>query len=141
IYEAKSLAARELETSDAAMDTTSLDQGLETAEVTDARSTEAIPGRTPSIWVSKIKLHKLGVIIALAILVITSAAAIYFFFVQSRKSIESLAVLPFANVGADPNTEYLADGIPESIINSLSQLPKLKVMSRNSAFRFKGREA
>jgi serine/threonine-protein kinase len=48
--------------------------------------------------------------------------------------------LPFANIGADPNTEYLADGIPESISNSLSQLPRLKVMSRNSVFSFKGRE-
>jgi serine/threonine-protein kinase len=54
---------------------------------------------------------------------------------------DSLAVLPFANVGADPNTEYLADGIPESISNSLSQLANLKVMSRNSVFSFKGRES
>jgi serine/threonine-protein kinase len=48
--------------------------------------------------------------------------------------------LPFVNVGADPNTEYLSDGIAESLINSLSQLPHLKVMSRNSVFRYKGRE-
>lgn len=57
-----------------------------------------------------------------------------------EKAIESIAVLPFVNTNADPNIEYLADGIPESIINSLSQVPKLKVMSRTSAFRFKGRE-
>jgi len=54
--------------------------------------------------------------------------------------IESIAVLPFANQNTDPNTEYLADGIPESIINSLSHLPNLKVMSRNSVFPFKGKE-
>ena len=52
--------------------------------------------------------------------------------------IESLAVLPFANASADSSMEYLSDGITESLINSLSQLPKLKVMSRNSVFRFKG---
>ena len=54
--------------------------------------------------------------------------------------IDSVAILPFVNANADPNTEYLADGIPESIINSLSQLPGLKVMSRNSVFRFKGQQ-
>jgi TolB-like protein len=48
--------------------------------------------------------------------------------------------LPFINQNNDPNTEYLSDGIPESIINSLSQLPKLKVMSRNSVFHYKGKD-
>jgi serine/threonine protein kinase/tetratricopeptide (TPR) repeat protein len=55
-------------------------------------------------------------------------------------TIESLAVLPFVNAGADPGAEYLSDGITESLINSLSQLPNLTVMSRNSVFRYKGRE-
>jgi len=44
------------------------------------------------------------------------------------------------NAGGDPNAEYLSDGITESLINSLSQLPNLKVMSRESAFRYKGKE-
>lgn len=52
-----------------------------------------------------------------------------------------LAVLPFVNGSADPNAEYLSDGITESLINSLSQLPNLKVMSRDSAFRYKGKDA
>jgi serine/threonine protein kinase/Tfp pilus assembly protein PilF len=51
-----------------------------------------------------------------------------------------LAVLPFVNGSADPNAEYLSDGISESLINSLSQLPNLKVMCRDSAFRYKGKE-
>lgn len=51
-----------------------------------------------------------------------------------------LAVLPFVNGSGDTNTEYLSDGITESLINSLSQLPDLKVMSRDSAFRYKGKE-
>jgi serine/threonine-protein kinase len=55
--------------------------------------------------------------------------------------VESLAVLPFTNVNADPNTEYLSDGITESLINSLSQLPSVKVRSRNSVFHYKGQEA
>ena len=59
----------------------------------------------------------------------------------TSQAISSIAVLPFANADADTNAEYLSDGISESLINSLSQLPKLKVMSRNSVFRYKGRES
>jgi eukaryotic-like serine/threonine-protein kinase len=55
-----------------------------------------------------------------------------------QKHIESIAVLPFANVSNDPKTEYLSDGITESLIDSLSQLPNLTVSSRNTVFRYKG---
>ncbi len=58
---------------------------------------------------------------------------------QPSKTIDSVAVLPFVNASADPDAEYLSDGITESLINSLSRLPNLKVMSRDSAFRFKGK--
>jgi len=57
------------------------------------------------------------------------------------RTLDSLAVLPLVNVAGDPETEYLSDGISESIINLLSQLPNLRVIPRTSAFRFKGREA
>ena len=49
-------------------------------------------------------------------------------------------MLPFVNASGDPNSEYLSDGITESLINSLSQLPHLKVMSRDSAFMYKGKQ-
>ena len=55
-------------------------------------------------------------------------------------AIESIAVLPFVNASADPNLEYLADGIAEGLINSLSQLPNLAVISRTAVFRYKGKE-
>ncbi len=58
----------------------------------------------------------------------------------ASKFVDSLAVLPFENTSADPNTEYLSDGITESIINSLSQLPKLRVMARSTVFRYKGKQ-
>ena len=57
------------------------------------------------------------------------------------RTLDSLAVLPLVNAAGDPETEYLSDGISESIINLLSQLPNLRVVPRTSAFRFKGREA
>jgi len=56
------------------------------------------------------------------------------------KSIDSIAVLPLGNDTNDPGTEYLSDGITEGIINQLSQLPKLKVMARSTAFRYKNRD-
>ena len=60
---------------------------------------------------------------------------------KTRKAIDSLAVLPLVNAGNDKNAEYLADGITESIINSLSRLPKLRVVPRSTVFHYKNREA
>ncbi|MCI0379939.1 MAG: serine/threonine-protein kinase, partial [Gemmataceae bacterium] len=59
---------------------------------------------------------------------------------RSRKAIDSIAVLPLANASPDPGAEFLSDGITENIINSLSQLPKLRVMARSTVFRYKGKE-
>jgi TolB-like protein/DNA-binding winged helix-turn-helix (wHTH) protein/Tfp pilus assembly protein PilF len=59
---------------------------------------------------------------------------------ETNRPVHSLAVLPFANSSADPNTEYLSDGITESLINSLSAVPNLKVTSRDSSFRYKGKD-
>jgi len=60
---------------------------------------------------------------------------------QRRTRGKSLAVLPFVNAGADPLLEHIADGITESIINSLSQLAGLRVVPRSLAFRYKGLQA
>lgn len=57
-----------------------------------------------------------------------------------RKAIDSLAVLPLVNAGNDANSEYLSDGITECVINSLSKLPKLRVVPRSTVFRYKGQE-
>jgi TolB-like protein/Tfp pilus assembly protein PilF len=59
---------------------------------------------------------------------------------SKSQSLSSLAVLPFVNTSADPNAEYLSDGITESLINNLSQLPELRVMARSTVFRYKGRD-
>ncbi len=70
-------------------------------------------------------------------------AAAGFFLWRSRsggEEITSVAVMPFVNASNDPNTEYLSDGITESLINSLSQIPNLAVMSRASVFHYKGRD-
>jgi len=60
---------------------------------------------------------------------------------NQANAIKSLAVLPFLNSGANPDTEYLSDGIAESLIDNLSQIPELRVIARNTAFRYKGKDA
>jgi len=79
--------------------------------------------------------------IVAAVLLASLAAARWFYRGAGLggETIDSVAVLPFVNAGGDPNTEYLSDGITESLINSLSQLPHLKVMSRDASFRYKGK--
>ena len=53
------------------------------------------------------------------------------------RAIESLAVLPLVNASGDPDSEYLSEGIAETLINTFSQLPKLRVVQRSKAFRYK----
>ena len=91
--------------------------------------------------VTGIKRHKWAAGLALAALAIALAAATYYYSLRSgRATINSMAVLPFANASADPDTEYVSDGITESLINSLSQLPNLRMIARTSAQRYKGRD-
>jgi TolB-like protein/Tfp pilus assembly protein PilF len=60
--------------------------------------------------------------------------------VNSPSDVRLLAVLPFMNISGDPDLEHLSDGLTECIINILSQLPELRVMARNSVFRYKGKD-
>jgi TolB-like protein len=78
--------------------------------------------------------------IAGAALVLTIAiAAGLLWHARSRQTIHSIAVMPFLNVAGNPDTEYLGDGITESTINALSQLPQLKVMAPGTVFTYKGK--
>ena len=83
-----------------------------------------------------------AMVIGAAALVAVLAGAGWFYRLRTAggEAIESLAVLPFVNGSGDPNAEYLSDGITESLINSLSHLPKLEVKSRDSAFHYKGKD-
>jgi serine/threonine protein kinase/tetratricopeptide (TPR) repeat protein len=88
-------------------------------------------------WRKKAFLTAAGVALA----ALLSVAAWFTFFRAQGKAIDSLAVLPFVNTSGDPSTEYLSDGIAESLINNLAQLRGLRVTARNTAFRYKGNEA
>ncbi|MDQ3819011.1 MAG: serine/threonine-protein kinase, partial [Acidobacteriota bacterium] len=89
---------------------------------------------------TSIKEHKTIAALIAAVLLLAIGAGLYFFLMRRHQpQVESLAVLPFTN--NDPTTEYLSDGITESLINSLSQIPSIRVRSRNSVFQYKGQSA
>jgi TolB-like protein/Tfp pilus assembly protein PilF len=93
--------------------------------------------------IGEIKRHRRGAALVLATLVIAAALAAfayYTYFGSRSQTITSIAVLPFTNTSGDPNMEYLSDGLSESLIDTLSQLPGLKVIARGSAFKYKGKE-
>ncbi len=77
----------------------------------------------------------------LGFVIIAAVVASYFlFFAKPPQGLDSVAVMPLVNVGGDPNADYLSDGITEAVINNLSHLRNLRVMSRSSVFRYKGKE-
>src|SRR5258705_7822332 len=96
--------------------------------------------------VSEIKNHKRGVAAVLTILILATLA-VGIWFVKFRgasvggaESIASIAVLPFQNRSDDADTDYLSDGLAESLIFRLSQLPGLKVSPTTSVMRYKGKD-
>src|SRR5258705_1323703 len=89
--------------------------------------------------VSGIKRHKLAVVIAVVALIIGGVSvAAYLHARNTEVAIESIAVLPFENQNRDASVEWLSDGVTESIINNLAQLPNLRVSPRSTVFHYKG---
>jgi eukaryotic-like serine/threonine-protein kinase len=86
--------------------------------------------------VGEVKRHKRAVLIGVAAIML-AAVAVYIYNSRAGRQIHSLAVLPMVNGTGDPNSEYLSEGITESLIDSLSQLPNLNVKSLNSVLRYK----
>jgi eukaryotic-like serine/threonine-protein kinase len=114
-----------------AKESSSQEVGTKTSQshVSASVSEPSPPRKIPLVWAA----------IVAAILLAGTAA--YLFRSRSTEAgISSVAVLPFVNASNDTNSEYLSDGITESLINNLSQLPNLTVMSRASVFHYKGRE-
>jgi len=92
---------------------------------------------------SEIKSHKLGAAITLAVLLVAAIGIGYWYLINrsaNTTQIESIAVLPFVNENGNADKEYLSDGMTESLISSLSQLPHLSVKARSSVFRYKGKD-
>ncbi|HET8674982.1 MAG TPA: serine/threonine-protein kinase, partial [Blastocatellia bacterium] len=111
-----------------------------------AKATRAAPVQTTSsaeYLVSQIQQHKRGAVFSLFIL-LAAAIGVGYWIIGNRaagtKQIESIAVMPFVNESGNSEVEYLSDGMTETLIRSLSQLPNLNVKARSSVFRYKGKE-
>ena len=104
------------------------------AESTRIAAVQASPHQTPN-------RHKLWLVLAACIVAI-GLAAIGARYLRSGRvaQIDSVAVLPFSNGAGDTNTDYLSDGITESLIYNLAHVPQLMVKSRNSVFHYKGKD-
>ena len=109
-----------------------------------ARALTTGPASSAEYIVSGIRHHRLAT--ALAVVVLAMGAIGLGLYLHARnaevalESINSIAVLPFSNQTADADSEYLSDGITESLINSLTQLQGLRVIPRTTVFHYKGRE-
>lgn len=97
----------------------------------------AVPGLSRGEhWMSRLKQHKL---LASLLIILIVALCLVVYFSQNSSSINSLAVLPFVTTG-DSDMEYIGSGISESIINSFTQLPQLRVLPQSMVSRYKGQE-
>jgi serine/threonine protein kinase/tetratricopeptide (TPR) repeat protein len=107
----------------------------------DTESTRIVA--TPALPDQTLKRRKLWVVLAACIAIIIGLAAVGAWYLRSGRTatqIDSIAVLPFTNGGGDANTDYLSDGITESLIGNLAHVPQLKVKSSNSVSRYKGKD-
>jgi len=108
---------------------------------TSREATAAGQASSAEYLITGITQHKLATVTVLAVLIIGGAGlAAYLHARNTEIAIDSIAVLPFVDQNRDPETEYLSDGLTESIINNLTQLPNLRVIPTASAFRYKGKD-
>jgi len=95
--------------------------------------------------VTEIRRHKVASLVVAGVALLVLAAAgfglrSYWHSGNTNEAIDSIAVIPFANQNKDPEADWVSDGISESLINMLTRLPNLRVIARNSVFRYKGKE-
>jgi TolB-like protein len=93
---------------------------------------------SPSIATNRKSL--IGGIIGVALITALGVASYLYYGRSTSRQIASVAVMPFVNTGGNPDLEYLSDGLTESLINSLSQMPSLAVKARSSVFTYKGKD-
>ena len=104
----------------------------------DTESTRLAAARASPV---PLKRRKLWVVLAACVVAIGLAAVGARYLRSGRATqVDSIAVLPFTNGGGDANTDYLSDGLTESLIGNLAHVPQLKVKSRNSVFHYKGKD-
>ncbi len=109
------------------------------AQIDTAEQTAILPSETSDVGKRGFDARLLGA--AFLVVIISLSVYLGYRYLGSRtRQIESIAVMPFVNESDNAEIEYLSDGMTESLINSLSQLPNTKVIARSSAFRYKGKD-
>ena len=109
--------------------------------VSTSEASKFHPTPSAEYLITRLQRHKLAAIVVLVVIAAAIAGlAAYLHERNTEVAIDSIAVLPFVNQNRDPDTEYLSDGLTESIINSLTQLPSLRVSPRSSVFQYKGKD-
>jgi eukaryotic-like serine/threonine-protein kinase len=103
---------------------------------------DALPGSTSTAVENAGSNRKLLIAAVLGVLVVAAIGIGAYWFVGNKtsKQIDSIAVMPFSNESGNPEMEYLSDGMTETLIGSLQQIPNLNVKARSSVFRYKGKE-
>ncbi len=110
------------------------------ATIDESNQSITSENRNDSITIKKLGSRKAVIGIAAVLLVLAIGFGYWFYSGNNSKQIESIAVMPFVNKSGNADIEYLSDGMTETLIKSLSQLPNLSVKSRSSVFRYKGKE-
>jgi eukaryotic-like serine/threonine-protein kinase len=111
------------------------------AAVSSVTSSSAAAASAPLVAAPSRSRENVAMGAGVALLAVAAAVGVYFVRQGSEKrTVNSIAVLPFVNATGDPSNEYLSDGLTESLIGTLSQLPNFKVMARSTVFRFKGNQ-
>jgi serine/threonine-protein kinase len=113
----------------------------EVSAVSTASATHPAASSAEFIYAG-VKQHKLAAAIVVLLLMVAVAIGLGFYLRSGKTAIgvESIAVMPFVNESGNADVEYLSDGMTETLINSLSQIPNLSVKARSSVFRYKGKE-
>ena len=112
------------------------------SRINTTQETAILPdvGRQSFAQTASLKKPLVAAILAILLLVVLGVGSYSYLGRGTTKQIESIAVMPFVNGSGNPDVEYLSDGMTETLISSLSQLPNLNVKGRSSVFRYKGRE-
>ena len=110
------------------------------AQINTTDQTAILPTSTGDIVPKPHGFDKRLLFAPLALAVIVLGGIFGYRYITPAKQIESIAVMPFVNESGNADVEYLSDGMTETLINSLSQIPNLSVKARSSVFRYKGKE-
>ncbi len=114
-------------------------------QVTSTPLSKKRPAETQHSFSRTIERNPFAAFLVIGLLIAAIGLGYYFFAVNkgaisadASKPIESIAVLPFTNESGDANFDFLSDGLSESLIDRLAQLPQIKVIARNSSFKYRG---